>query len=161
MTYRNWLPSLWGEENADTTHPFADLRKRIDTLFQDFDGSLHAGKGDFAVRSNVSETDKEVRITVELPGIEEKDIDISVNDNRVTFKGQKKSEKEEKGEKEGREFHRIERSSGRFERSMTMPFKIDGDTVSAVFKNGLLTVTIPKPPEMVAETKKIAIKPAA
>ena len=161
MTYRDWLPSLWGEEKPDATRPFSALRKQIDTLFEDFDSALQGGKGDFAVRSNVSETDKEIRITVELPGIEEKDMDISVSDNRITIKGEKKSEKEEKGEREGREFHRIERSSGSFQRIMTVPFTIDGDAVRVDFKNGVLTVTIPKPPEVIAETKKIEIKHAA
>jgi HSP20 family protein len=161
MTYRDWLPSLWSEDKADVAHPFSDLRKRIDTLFEDFDSAMPLGKGDFAVRSNVSETDKEIRITVELPGVEDKDMDISVSENRITIKGEKKSEKEEKGEKEGREFHRVERSSGSFQRSMSVPFKIDGDAVNADFKNGVLTVTIPKPPEVIAETKKIEIKSAA
>lgn len=161
MTYRDWLPSLWGEDKADVAHPFSDLRKRIDTLFEDFDSALQVGKGEFAVRSNVSETEKEIRITVELPGIEERDMDISVSDNRIAIKGEKKSENEEKGEKEGREFHRIERSSGSFQRSMTVPFKIDGDAVSADFKNGVFTVIIPKPPEVIEQTKKIEIKSAA
>lgn len=161
MTYRNWLPSLWGEEKGDAARPFSALREQIDTLFEDFDSALQVSKGDFAVRSNMSETDKEISITVELPGVEEKDIDISVSDNRITIKGEKKSEKEEEGGTDGREFHRIERSSGSFQRSMMVPFKIDGDEVSADFNNGVLMVTIPKPPEVIAKTKKIEIKSAA
>ena len=73
----------------------------------------------------VSETDKEICITAELPGMEQKDIDISVTASRITIKGQKKSEKETKKEDEGRQFHRIERSSGSFERSMSLPFDVD------------------------------------
>jgi HSP20 family protein len=161
MTYRDWLPSLWDDDKGTAARPFSDLRKRIDTLFENFDSALQIGGGDFSVRSNVSETDKEICITVELPGVEEKDLDISVSESRIAIKGEKKSEKEEKGEEEGREYHRIERSSGSFQRSMTVPFKIDGDTVNADFKNGVLTVKIPKPPEVIKKTKKIEIMSAA
>ena len=70
----------------------------------------------------------------------------------------KKSEQEEKKEDDGREFHRVERSYGSFQRSMKLPFNIDSDTVTAEFKNGVLSVTIPKPPEQIEQTKKIEIK---
>lgn len=157
MARGSWLQSLWGDKEDDK-NPFADLRKRIDSLFEDFDQGLPALAGSFAVRSNVSETDSEVCMTADLPGVEQKDIDVSVTDNRITIKGEKKSEKEEKKEDNGREFHRIERSAGSFQRTMTLPFKIDADTVKADFKNGVLTVTIPKPAGSVAETKKIEVK---
>jgi len=160
MTYRDWLPSLWSEEKDDANHPFLALRKQIDSVFHDFDQRLKVGQGDFTVRSNVSETDKEICITAELPGVEPKDLDISVSSNRIMIKGEKKSEKEEKREEEGREYHRVERSSGSFQRSMTVPFEIDGDAVTADFKDGVLTVTIPKPPEAVEKTKKIEVKQA-
>ncbi len=109
------------------------------------------------MRSNVSETDKEICITAELPGMDQKDIDISVAASRITIKGEKKSEKEEKKEEEGRQFHRIERSSGSFQRSISLPFYIDPDKVGAEFKNGVLTVTIAKPPEVAEKTKKIEV----
>lgn len=158
MTYRDWLPSILGEQKGEAGDPFSALRKRIETVFEDFDRGWPATVGDFAVRSNVSETDKEICITAELPGIEQKDIDISVTPSRITIRGEKKSEKEEKKEEEGRQFHRVERSSGSFERSMNLPFNIDPDAVKAEFKNGVLTVMVPKPPEVVEKTKKIEIK---
>lgn len=157
MAHRSWLPSLWGE-NDDARHPFGDLRKRIDRLFEDFDKGLPEVAGAFSVRSNVSETDKEVSITAELPGVERKDIEVSVTGNQVTIKGEKKSEKEEKKDDKGREFHRVERSSGSFRRLTTLPFDIDADTVKADFKDGVLTVTIPKPAEAVVAKKKIEIR---
>jgi HSP20 family protein len=128
MSYRDWLPSIWGEQKEGEENPFIDLRKRIDSLFDDFDRGLPAMPGSFAVRSNVSETDKEICVTAEIPGVEQKDIDVSVSGSRITMKGEKKSEKEEKKEDEGRQFHRVERSSGSFMRTMTLPFEIDADT---------------------------------
>lgn len=157
MAQGGWLQSLWGDKEDDK-NPFVDLRKRIDSLFEDFDQGLAALPGSFAVRSNVSETDNDICITADLPGVEQKDIDVSITDSRITIKGEKKSEKEEKKEDKGREFHRIERSAGSFQRTMTLPFKIDADTVKADFKNGVLTVTIPKPAGAVAKTKKIEVK---
>lgn len=157
MTYRSWLPSLWSEGD-DARNPFTDLRKRVDRLFEDFDKGPPDVAGAFAVRSNVSETDKEVSITAELPGVDRKDIEVSVTGNQVTIKGEKKSEKEEKKDDKGREFHRVERSSGSFQRMTTLPFDIDADKVKADFKDGVLTVTIPKPADAVAAKKKIDIR---
>lgn len=158
MAYENWLPSSWLGGKDDDDAPFGSLRKQIDTLFEDFGNGVMKRADTFSVRSNVSETDDAVCITAELPGVELDDIDVSVSGNRITVKGEKKSEKEEKGEKDGREFHRVERSSGAFHRSMTLPFDIDPASVKAETKDGVLTVTVPKPPEAVQKTKKIAIK---
>ncbi|MHA6261820.1 Hsp20/alpha crystallin family protein [Arenibacterium sp. CAU 1754] len=158
MTYRNWLPSAWLDDKDDDNNPFGNLRAQIDSLFDDFKaGPMTMGKG-FPVRSNVSETDTEICVTAELPGIEMEDVDVSVAGNRLTIKGEKKSEKEEKGEEEGREFHRIERSSGSFFRAMTLPFDIEPDSVKAGTKNGVLTVTVPKPKEAVTQSRKIEIE---
>mgnify|MGYP000162149538 FL=1 len=159
MAYRNWLPATWfGAKGAE--HPFPALREQIDSLFDEFDDDLFERKRGYAVRSNVSETDDEICITAELPGITEDDIDISVTGNRIAIKGEKKSEEEEKGEKEGRKFHKVERYSGSFQRMMTLPFEIDPESVKAQVADGVLTVTLPKPPEEVEATKKIKVKKA-
>lgn len=158
MANRSLLPSLWRDDEADGNSPIAALRKRMDDLFDDFDDGLPFLGDSFKVCSNVSETDYEICITAELPGMERKDIDISISGNRVTVQGEKKSEKEEKKEEDGREFRRIERSSGSFHRSMTVPFEIGTDKVTAEMKNGVLTVTIEKPAEIKKQTKKIEIK---
>jgi len=157
MANPSWLPTSWFGDKDDDDAPFGALRRQIDTLFEDFDKGVPNRAGSFSVRSNVSETDDAVCITAELPGVELDDIDVSVTGNRITVKGEKKSEKDEKGEEDGREFHRVERSSGAFYRSMALPFEIDPDSVQAGTKDGVLTVTVPKPPEAVKQTKKIAI----
>jgi len=160
MAYRDWLPKTWGGIAEDDESPFFPLRKQIDSLFDDFDKGLFSKADTFAVRTNVSETDEEVCITAELPGIEEKDVDVSVTGDRITIKGEKKSEKEEKGEEEGRQFHRVERSSGSFHRMTTLPFEIDPELVQANVKDGILTVTVPKPAEEQKKTKTIKVKHA-
>ena len=161
MIHRDWLPSLWNDKREGEENPFLNFRKQMDSIFDDFTGrGLMGGSGALAVRSNVSETDKEIRVTAELPGIDQKDIDISVTGNRLTIRGEKKSESEERRGEEGRQFHRVERSSGMFQRSMALPFDIDTNAVSAEFQNGVLTVTIAKPQDVVAKTKKIEVKQA-
>ena len=100
-------------------------------------------------------------IKAELPGIEMKDIDVEITGNRISIKREKVSESEEKKDEKGREFHRVERRSGSFQRTMTLPFDIDADNVSAAVKDGVLTVTVPKPPEAVKTAKKVKIKSAS
>lgn len=154
MARRDWLSKMWSE-GEDSLHA---LRKQVDTLFEDFDKGFVGHAGDISVRTNVSETDKEICITAELPGIEKDDVDVEIAGDKITISGEKKSEKEEKGEKEGRKFHRIERSSGEFRRMTRLPFEIDPDSVKADVKNGVLTVTVPKPAEAQQKAKKVEIK---
>ena len=153
------LPSLWGDNDSD---PFSALRKSIDDTFHDWSKGLAVSdRSSFSVRSNVSETDKEICITADLPGVDEKDIDVSISGDRITIKGERKSEQEEKKEDDGREFHRVERSYGSFQRSMSLPFNVDADKVTADFKNGILTVNIPKPAELAKQPKKVEVKGAS
>jgi len=157
MSYQDWLPTAWRQHNDNTETPLVSLRKQMDTLFDDFDRSFWERGADFAVRSNISETDKEVRITAELPGLSDEDVDVSVVGNQITIKGEKKSETEERKDDEDRQFHRIERMSGAFQRSVALPFEIQAEAVKADVKDGVLTVTVTKPPEVVENTKKIEV----
>jgi HSP20 family protein len=91
---------------------------------------------------DISETKDSLIVKVEAPGMDQKDIEISLQENLLTIKGEKKQEKEEKDER----YHRVERSYGAFVRSVRLPVAVDGGKVSATFKNGLLTVTLPKTP---------------
>lgn len=160
MANQNWLPSIWRHSSEDS-NPFTALRKQIDEMLEDFDNGVFERGSNLKVRSNVSETDGEICVTAELPGLMDKDVDVSVTGDRITIKGEKKSETEEKKDDEGREFHRVERMSGSFHRSMQLPFEIDPDKVTAEVKDGVLTVTIPKPPEVVEKTRKIAVAKGA
>ena len=109
-----------------------------------------AGEGP---RIDVSETDSELRIEAELPGVEEKDLEIVLSDGRLTIKGEKKQEKEEKK----KDYHLVERSYGSFARSVGLPFAAEPDKIKASFAKGVLTVTVPKPAEVKAKEKKIPI----
>ena len=97
--------------------------------------------GDFANASmNVSEAENEIRVTAELPGVTEQDIDVTLDDDVLTIRGEKKFER--KDEKEN--FHFVERSYGTFQRPLRLPFPVDPEQVKASFENGVLTVTLPK-----------------
>lgn len=109
---------------------------------------------EFSPRVDISETDNEVKVVAELPGMEEKDISLTLEDNTVVLSGEKKSDVEEKG----KTFHRIERTYGSFQRVIPLEVEVDEDKASASFKNGVLTISLPKAPEAVKQTKKITIK---
>lgn len=126
--------------------PVLSLYRDINRLFDDaFQGDLSrdtAGQSSRFIdaRMNVSETENAFKLTVELPGVAEEDINISLDDDILTVRGEKRIEKSE--EKEN--FHAIERTFGEFQRSLRLPFATDPERVEARFENGLLTVTIPK-----------------
>lgn len=142
---------------ADEANPLRALRHRMDQLFDDFAGGtawpFADGRDAVMPRVDVSETDKEITVEAELPGVEENELDLSLADDVLTIKGEKKQEREEKKES----YQLTERSYGRFHRSMRLPFEPDPKKVKATFKAGVLTVTVPKPPEVKAKAKKIAI----
>ena len=91
---------------------------------------------------DISETKDSLVVKVEVPGMDQKDIRVSLQENLLTITGEKKQEKEEKDER----YHRVERAYGAFTRGVRLPVGVDASKVSAAFKNGLLTVTLPKTP---------------
>jgi HSP20 family protein len=142
--------------------PFRDmvtLREKMNRLFED---SL-ANKGEdkdfmasnWAPAVDIYETGNELVLTAEVPGIEEKDIEIKIEDNTLTLKGERKFEKETKEEN----FHRIERSYGSFFRAFALPNSIDTDRIQAEYENGVLKIVMPKRQELKPKTVKI-LKPA-
>lgn len=160
MRSRNWLPTSWlGHKEAET--PFAMLRDQIDSLFDDIGQDMVLPDRAFAMNSDVSETDKDITVTAELPGMTDKDITVTVSGNRLTIEGEKKTEttsENDEGEDEKRAYHRIERYSGSFRRVMSLPFEVDPDSIVAEMKDGVLTVTLPKPEEAQTKTRKIEVK---
>jgi HSP20 family protein len=145
-------------------NPFASLQREVDRLFDDFGRGFPTlswptfpsiGKQDMMPSMDVTETDKEIELTAELPGLEEKDVQVNLADNVLTIRGEKKAEKEEKD----KNYHLVERSYGSFERSIELPEGIDPAGIKASIAKGLLKVTVPKPAP--AQAKKIDVKTAA
>jgi len=120
--------------------PWAPLERRLATAF-----TPHV---------DVSETDKEIKVSVELPGMDEKDIDVSLTRDTLTIKGEKKEEKEE----QGKDYYRMERSYGSFTRSVPLSVEVDTDKVQATFNKGVLDITLPKTARAIQEMKKVPVK---
>ncbi|MGD2063822.1 MAG: Hsp20/alpha crystallin family protein [Nitrospirota bacterium] len=148
----------------DEADPFHSLHREMDRLFDDF---LHGFElapwmGDrwptmsrgYAPQVDVAETDTEVIVTAELPGMEEKDIDVALAHGNLALKGEKREEKESKE----RGYYRSERSYGSFARTIPLPCEVEEDKVSATFKKGVLTISLPKTPEARREVKHIDVK---
>ncbi len=156
-------PGTQMEVRREWEHPFASFQREMNRLFDNFFSGFslsswapfdRGATQTFSPRVDVSETDKEIRVSAELPGMEEKDIDISLTRDSLTIKGEKKGETEEKG----KDFYRTERSYGSFTRSIPLPAEVDADKVEATFKKGVLDITLPKTAKAIEETKKIPVK---
>ena len=109
---------------------------------------------DWTPSCNVSETPEEYRIEAELPGVQQKDLDVSVEDRVLTLRGERRDEKEHKGKK----YHRIESSYGSFMRSFTLPSDADGEKVDAEYKDGLLKLRIPRTASKESKAHTVEIK---
>jgi HSP20 family protein len=165
MNMRDLIP--WGR-NPQTTpsryreesDPFMTLHREMNRLFDDvfrtFDIAPFGGTGRMAGWPSVEviETDKDVRVAAELPGLDEKDVEVVMQDGVLTIRGEKKSDIEDKG----RAFS--ERYYGRFERRIPLAWEVEEDKVDATFKNGVLTVTLPKSAQSTSHVKRIAINQA-
>jgi HSP20 family protein len=156
MNLRSLIPI--GRDRS-VASPFMSLQREIDRLFEDFSRGFPtiAGNGATALTPSmdVTETDKEIEITAELPGLEEKDVQINVADNILTIRGEKKAEKEQKD----KNYRLVERSYGAFERTLELPEGVNADAIKANISKGLLKVTVPKPAP--TQAKKIEVKSAA
>lgn len=130
------------------------LLDTLDRWFEEFRLPEFATERFIVPAFDVSETDEHIIVKADLPGVDVKDIDISIVGNVLTVKGEKKQEKEEKNES----YHRIERSYGSFSRSISLPAEVNPEAVEAVYKDGVLKLTIPKAEK--SKPKKIEIKTA-
>jgi len=156
---------------VQTWHPFQSLRREIDRLFDDFDTNLWRSpfrRSMFNVEPfwrrelswagvpavDITETEKAYEVTAELPGMDEKNVEVHVTNGNLTIKGEKREEKEEKK----KDYYLNERHFGSFERQFRVPEGVDADKIEAIFKKGVLTVIMPKRPEAQKPEKKINIK---
>lgn len=153
---------------ARMANPLFDLRNEIDTLFDRFFSGSLLGPFGSAVREaqplrqrfggvmpkvDVSESEREIHIVAELPGLKQEDVELNLEDDVLTLRGQTSDSREEKD----KQYHLTERSYGRFERSFRLPETVDRERISANFGNGLLTITLPKSSKAQQSTKRIEI----
>lgn len=165
MSVRDLIP--WGRERSpslfrdDERDPFLSLHREVNRLFDDAFRNFGAGppslngfspNGGRWPSVEVADGEKEIRITAEVPGLEEKDIEVLLDSGVLTLKGEKRSETEDKDR------HFSERFYGRFERRIPIGYEVEEDKVDARFKNGVLTVTLPKTAKAQSQAKRIAIK---
>jgi HSP20 family protein len=135
---------------------FDSFRREMEDLFDRFvsepptNGQAMTA---WAPRVDIEETEKELVVKADLPGVDPKDVDIQVVDNVLTLRGGKEEKKEEKR----KNYHRMERFSGQFYRAIGLPAGADADKVTATTANGTVTVTIPK--RLEAQPKKISVQP--
>lgn len=148
----------WSDEDA-----LVDLRGQMNRMFDDFferpfgltpffgDSKIW---GDFAPCVDVSETDKEITVSVELPGMQPEDINVTLDRNILMISGEKHAEKEEKGER----FFQLERSYGSFRRTIPIPTEVDEGKVEANFRRGVLEVKLAKTAEAQKKSGRVTIK---
>ncbi|MGB6687276.1 MAG: Hsp20/alpha crystallin family protein [Terracidiphilus sp.] len=128
------------------------LQNRMNALFRDFgDGDSPLTTASFIPAVDIYEDEKKVVLKLEVPGIEEKDLDVRVENHTLTVKGERKFDKEEKEEN----FHRIERRYGSFYRAFTLPTTVDTEGIGAGYNNGILRLELKKKPE--AQPKQIKV----
>ena len=159
------------KESPQALHPFESLRREVNRLFEDFDRGFWRSPFRSSVFDlqplwnreltfptapavDISEKDDAYEVTAELPGLDEKNIEVKLVNGGLTIKGEKKEETEEKQ----KGYHLHERRFGGFERYFAVPDGVDTDKVEANFKKGVLTVILPKKPEAIKPERKVEIK---
>lgn len=134
-----------------------DMRSELDEMFEDFFNWGKSGEElstmKWSPSVDISENDESIVINAEIPGMNKEDINVSVKNDTLTIKGEKKKEREEEDEN----YHVVERSYGRFQRSFTLPDNVKSDEINANYKDGVLNITIPKTEEATSKEVKVNI----
>jgi len=161
MNIRELVPWSRGDRDrsvatrSSAVSPVVSLHREVNRLFDDvfraFDDSPMWGGRSAWPTVDVDETDKEYQVTAELPGLEENDVEVLLQDGVLTVRGEKKLETESRNRSYSERFY------GRFERQITLDRDVDESAVKASFKNGVLTVTVPKNARAIERTKRIPI----
>jgi HSP20 family protein len=163
MAFNDLIPWRSNRAPAHREHePFSSLQREMNRLFDNFWGAIEprlssltgtAGMNLHSPSIDVHEADQAYRVTAELPGLNEEDVEINLRDNSLVISGEKKAEHEEKSE--GRYYS--ERSYGRFQRVIPFAAEIDPDKVHATFQKGVLTVDLPKNAKAQGKARRIQI----
>jgi len=167
MSIRDLVPSLWHDKGSGNNTPFSPietLKEEMDQLFDNFHPrALRPVRTRWSnldpvnmALADISETDKEIEVVIDLPGFDEKNIDITFSDDQLIVEGKQ----EDKREEDGKNYYRLERNCGSFRRSFYLPTEVKEDDIEAKFKKGVLTVTLPKSQEARKAQKKIKVKAA-
>jgi HSP20 family protein len=165
MVFRSLVP--WRDRTEEVTRreeaqdPFLSFRREVDRMFDDFfsgfgRGLTPIGRGWQGVTPvvDVDETDKELVVSAELPGLEPKDFEVTLSGDLLTIKGEKKAEREQK---DGEGYY-MERRFGSFSRAVRLPFEVADEKVDAKYDKGVLTIRVPKPAEAQRAVRRIEIK---
>lgn len=159
--FRSLMPFGSRALSAERDDPFSSLQREMNRLFDDMLRGVPRGAGTiepaglarWSPSLDVKESANEVVVTADLPGLDQKDVEVTLKDDLLTIKGERKAEKSEKGEN----WQVMERSYGSFQRSIALPFTADASAVQASFDKGVLTIHLPKPPEIKTAERKIPI----
>jgi HSP20 family protein len=158
MLLERWQPRA---HSITRWNPFAemvDLQREMDKVFGDFFGRtpfrMAATEAMWCPLVDIHETKDNILLQVEVPGVKQEDIHVSVEDNTLTLKGERKRETEVKED----QYHRVERSYGHFERRILLPSEVDSDRVKAAYRDGVLEIQLPKKEE--AKPKQIKVEAA-
>ena len=168
MAIRDLLPSIWRKDatpvRREEESPFHTIQQEMNRMFDDFFKGFDVAPfrdshepffGAIHPAVDIRENGKEIVVTAELPGLEEKDFEVLIADDALTIKGEKKETKEDKG----KGYYHTERSYGYFSRVIPLPPGIDPQAVDAKYKKGILTVKLPKAEEAKSKAKRISINP--
>ena len=133
--------------------PLSSLRTEMDRLFEDFFGTLLPEKVGMNIPAvDIAEKEDEIEVHAELPGVKPEEVSVSADEDTLTIRGEKKLEREKKDTS----WHMMERSYGSFTRVLSLPAPVDASGAKASYKDGVLTITLPKRPE--AQARKVEIK---
>ena len=167
MSVRDLIP--WGRSSNevstvfhnDDRNPFLSLHREVNRLFDDVSRSFGNHLPTFGPQSSfsgswpsveISETDKEIKVAAEIPGLEEKDVEVLLGDGVLTLKGEKVSETEDKDKQFSERFY------GRFERRIPLGAEVEEEKIDARFKNGVLNIVLPKSAKAQSQVKRIEIR---
>ena len=150
MTLVRWKPV------HGITRGYNDFSRELNRFFGNFHGEdgESSGKCSYCPSLDISETKDDISVNVELPGVSSKDVNITLEDDVLTIKGEKKFEEEDND----KNYYRAERSYGTFQRSFTLPTEVKKDKIKADFKDGILSISIPKAEKVKPKKIEIAVK---